>query len=413
LFLRIFYIYKKDWKKALIWRPPNNKQKKMPKLIRITTVPMSLQYLLRGQLPFMQDNGFEVLAVSANGPERQAILDDGIKHIIIPFTRKITPLQDLRCLFLLIALFHHIKPDIVHTHTPKAGLLGMLAAWICSVPVRMHTVAGLPVMEAQGMKRWILMMTEKITYACASRVYPNSEGLREYIVNQLAISNEQLTIIGKGSSNGIDTAFFSKSAELLTQASQIRLRYGTPEDAVVFSFVGRVVKDKGMHELVQAFRNVLSQRTDVYLMIVGPLEPELDPLDPEDLNFLQTNKQVIMAGFQRDVRPWLLASDVFVFPSYREGFPNVVMQACCLEVPCIVSDINGCNEIIKHEETGLVVKPKDHEALEKAMLKLKINRNFREGFKKRAREFVVMNYDQRFVWKELVKEYERQLVIRN
>jgi glycosyltransferase involved in cell wall biosynthesis len=385
----------------------------LKKLIRITTVPMSLKYLLGGQLSFMKANGFDVLAVSADGKEREAILEEGINHIIIPFTRKITPIQDLKCLIQLIRLFRKAQPNIVHTHTPKAGLLGMMAARICGVTIRMHTVAGLPVMEATGLKRWILMMTEKITYACATRVYPNSEGLREYIVNQLAISNKQLTIIGKGSSNGIDTAFFSKSPELLAQAGQIRLRYGIPEDAMVFGFVGRVVRDKGMHELVQAFRNIRKQHAHVYLVVVGPLEPDLDPLDPEDLQYLQTDSHVFMAGFQRDVRPWLLASDVFVFPSYREGFPNVVMQACCLEVPCIVSDINGCNEIIRHGSTGLIVKPKDAEVLEKAMLHLVNDPELRKAFTRKAREFVVTNYDQRFVWKELSAEYVRQLAMSN
>jgi glycosyltransferase involved in cell wall biosynthesis len=276
----------------------------------------------------------------------------------------------------------------------------------------MHTVAGLPLMEAKGLKRWILLITERITYACATQVYSNSAGLKEYIVNQLAINNEQLTITGKGSSNGIDTVFFSKSPELLAQANQIRSRYAIPEDAIVFSFVGRVVKDKGMHELVHAFKNVLRERPNAYLLVVGPLEPELDPLEPEDLDFLQTHKQVIMPGFQPDVRPWLLASDVFVFPSYREGFPNVVMQACCLEVPCIVSDINGCNEIIQHEKTGLIVPPKNEEALYTAMTRLMSDTSLRKEFGVRSREFVVNNFDQRYVWRELLREYN-QLISSN
>jgi glycosyltransferase involved in cell wall biosynthesis len=387
-------------------------RKSTAKLIRITTVPMSLKYLLGGQLSYMKANGFDVLAISADGKERVDIVNEGISHVIIPFTRKITPIQDLVCLVKLIRLFRKVQPDIVHTHTPKAGLLGMMAARFCGVRVRMHTVAGLPLMEAKGLKRWILSITERITYACATQVYPNSAGLKEYIVNQLAINNEQLTIIGKGSSNGIDTVFFSKSPELLAQANQIRSRYAIPEDAIVFSFVGRVVKDKGMHELVHAFKNVLRERPNAYLLVVGPLEPELDPLEPEDLDFLQTHKQVIMPGFQPDVRPWLLASDVFVFPSYREGFPNVVMQACCLEVPCIVSDINGCNEIIQHEKTGLIVPPKNEEALYTAMTRLMSDTSLRKEFGVRSREFVVNNFDQRYVWRELLREYN-QLISSN
>jgi glycosyltransferase involved in cell wall biosynthesis len=217
---------------------------KSPLLVRITTVPMSLHYLLRGQMTYMKANGFQVQAVSADGNERQEILKEGIEHIIVPFTRKITPVQDFICLIKLITLFRKIKPDIVHTHTPKAGLLGMMASWVCRVPVRMHTVAGLPLMEARGIKRWILLVTERITYRCATKVYPNSTGLMRFIKEQLSIKNEQLTIIGKGSSNGIDSTFFSKSEKLIAEARQIRARYGIPDDALVFSFVGRVVKDK-------------------------------------------------------------------------------------------------------------------------------------------------------------------------
>jgi glycosyltransferase involved in cell wall biosynthesis len=375
------------------------------KLIRITTVPMSLHYLLRGQLAFMQANGFEVLAVSADGNERQAILDDGIDHTIIPFTRKITPLQDIRCLFMLIVLFRKVRPDIVHTHTPKAGLLGMLAAWICRVPVRMHTVAGLPVMEAKGVKRWVLIMTERITCYCASRVYPNSLRLLHYMKEQLTISNCQLTIIGKGSSNGIDTTHYSLTDSLREQGKAIRQQYSIPDNALVFGFVGRIVRDKGIGELIEAFRKIREVRADSYLLLVGPLEQDLDPLSKEDLDFLQSGDQVIMAGFKNDVRPWLVAMDVFVFPSYREGFPNVVMQAACLAIPCIVSDINGCNEILQQEETGLLVPPKNSDALFAAMNRLADDEVLRNTFAVKAREFVVEHFDQQYVWGEMLGEY--------
>src|SRR5690242_3117643 len=155
--------------------------KDKPRLLRITTVPISLKLLLRGQLAFMQSQGFEVLAVSADGKEIQSVTEEGVNHKIVPFTRKITLIQDLICLWQLIVLIRKFRPDIVHTHTPKAGLLGMLAAWICGVPLRMHTVAGLPLVEARGFKRAVLKITERITYWCAHRLYPNSGMLKEFI----------------------------------------------------------------------------------------------------------------------------------------------------------------------------------------------------------------------------------------
>ncbi len=380
-----------------------------PRLLRITTVPISQKLLLAGQMPFFTSKGFDVLAVSASGSEIVDDHIDGIPHQVIPFTRKITPWQDLKCLFLLIRVIRQFKPDIVHTHTPKAGLIGMLAAWICRVPVRMHTVAGLPLMEKEGGLRTLLIWIEKITYACATRVYPNSTGLRDFIETNIGFRNK-LTILGNGSSNGIDTRFFSRTPELEQEARSLRVEYQIPDDAVVFCFVGRVVRDKGISELLHAFmecRRVTSSK--MKLLIVGPLEQDLDPLSDEDLKRLKEDEDIILAGYQKDVRPFMVASDVFTFPSYREGFPNVVMQACCLEVATIVSNINGCNEIIENKKTGIIVQPKDADSLSKAMLELVVHEEKRRLFAKAGREKVVRDFDQQFVWSAIERAYHQNL----
>lgn len=377
------------------------------RLLRITTVPISLHLLLKGQFRFMREQGFEVYTMSAAGKEVPEVLKEGVEHIEVPLTRKITPVQDLLCLWKMMRIMRSMRPHIVHTHTPKAGLIGMLAAWLCRVPVRMHTVAGLPLVEATGLKRLILVVTEKITYFCATGVYPNSVGLKDYMTQSLGVSRDQLKIIGKGSSNGIDTSLFKRSDDIEKQAREIRMRYGINPGDVVFSFVGRIVKDKGIGELIHAFKKLpaLQGGTKVYLLLIGPFEQELDPLHEEDYKFLHESKNVILAGFQSDVKPWIAASDIFVFPSYREGFPNVVMQACCLNVPCIVSNINGCNEIILHEQTGIVVPVKNAEAVYQAMLKLLENTSMRKSYSEAARNYIVANFDQQFVWNELLNEY--------
>lgn len=381
-----------------------------PRLLRITTVPISLKLLLSGQIPFFQGQGFDVLAVSADGKEVADLKTEGIPHRVVYMSRKITPLQDLRSLARLIRLIREFKPDIVHTHTPKAGLLGMMAAWICRVPVRMHTVAGLPVMEAQGLKRSVLIQTERITYACATHVFPNSKGLMDFIETQIA-RGRKFKIVGKGSSNGIDTSVFSPTPELTRRSSELRAQYGIQETDIVFSFVGRIVRDKGVAELISAFKKMLVEEGAHrhFLIMVGPFEQELDPLSPEDFEFLHDHPRVVLAGFQSDVRPWIKASDIFVFPSYREGFPNVVMQACCLEVPCVASDINGCNEIIAGGVTGLLVKPKDAEALYKNMHELAADATKRHNFGVQSRRFVTDNFDRQFVWASLRAEYTEAL----
>jgi glycosyltransferase involved in cell wall biosynthesis len=383
-----------------------------PRLLRITTVPISLKILLHGQLSFFQKQGFELLAVSAAGKEVEFLKQEGINHQVVAMTRKITPFQDLISLIRLVLIIRKFKPHIVHSHTPKAGLLGMIASWLCNVPMRLHTVAGLPLMETRGFTRKLLIFTERITYACATRVYSNSRGLKSFIENELN-PGTPIQMIGRGSSNGIDTAHFSPNPELQKTSQSIRDRYGIEKDDLVFSFVGRIVKAKGISELIMAFKSVSSKKstssTRLFLMLVGPFEQDLDPLSEEDYHFLNHDPHVILAGFQADVRPWVIASDVFTFPSYREGFPNVVLQACSLNVPCVVSDINGCNEIIDHGKTGLIVPAKNAVKLAEAMQLLQTDYTLRHKLAERAREFVVANFSQQYIWSELYDEYQRLL----
>jgi glycosyltransferase involved in cell wall biosynthesis len=383
-----------------------------PRLLRITTVPISLKILLHGQLSFFQKHAFDVLAVSAAGPETESLRIEGIPHQVIPMTRKITPWQDLKSLIGLIRIVRKFKPQIVHTHTPKAGLLGMLAAWLCRIPVRLHTVAGLPLMEARGNKRKLLLLTEKITYACATTVYPNSKGLLDFIQANISVRTP-MKMIANGSSNGIDTAHFRSTEELRNEAGKIRSRYHIKETDIVFSFVGRIVSDKGMSELIAAFKKLANATAGsgsrMFLLLIGGFEQHLDPLAEEDFHFLNKSPDVILAGFQQDVRPWIMASDVFVFPSYREGFPNVVLQACCLGIPAIVSDINGSNEIIHRNETGLIVPAKDVEKLFEAMKEMAADPIKRKMFSARARDFVVSRFEQQHVWNGLLSEYRLSL----
>ena len=382
----------------------------MKKLIRIPTVPHSLKVLLKGQLRFMASNGFDVKGVSSEGEElREVHENEGIAVEAITMSRKITPFQDLKSLWEMWNFLRKEKPQIVHTHTPKAGIIGMLAARLAGVPHRLHTVAGLPLMEATGTKRKILNFVEKLTYSSATRVYPNSKGLYDFILQNNFTQSNKLKIIANGSSNGIDTTFFSPDQVTEIEKVTLREKLNIQPDDFVFVFVGRIVSDKGINELIKAFselQTVENKPAGIKLLLVGGLENDLDPLNPETLAEINQNKDIISVGFQQDVRSFFAIADALVFPSYREGFPNVVMQAGAMGLPSIVSDINGCNEIIIEGENGLIIPSKNVEKLKEKMLTLAKDKNLYTKLKGNSRRMIENRYEQSVVWNALLEEYE-------
>ncbi len=420
----------------------------MKKLIRITTVPISLDKLLGRQLSFMNTH-FDVTAVSADEQELRRVASKyGVAHYHVEMTRAITPLKDSAAVWKLYRFLRKEKPEMVHSHTPKAGLVGMMAAYFAGVPVRMHTVAGLPLLEATGTKRKVLNLVEKITYAFATKVYPNSFAMRDIVISEGFCAPEKLKVLANGSSNGIDTEYFSPSAIPLVTTTALRAELGIKDDDFVFIFVGRLVGDKGINELVEAFvkgkakgfcyakefaspsvadrydrvevedkveakgeveaeSDFMRHGRNVKLLLVGPLEGDLDALLPETLEAIETHPDIISVGYQDDVRPYFAISDALVFPSYREGFPNVVMQAGAMELPAIVTDINGCNEIITEGENGLIIPVKDAAAIQQAMEKMVSDTVGYYTMKENARPMIESRYRQEVVWQALLEDYRR------
>jgi len=378
----------------------------MKKIIRITTVPISLKNLLKGQLKYMSAF-YDVIGISSSGVEIKDIeKDEGIHVIEIEMTRSITPFKDLKAVFKLYRTLKKEKPFIVHTHTPKAGTVGMLASKLAGVPHRLHTIAGLPLMEATGAKRWLLDIVEKLTYACATKIYPNSLGLKDIILKHKYTKGQKLKVIGNGSSNGIDVSYFSMDRLDLVEISKLQSRLHLLSDDIVFIFVGRLVSDKGINELITAFKKITAKFNKAKLLLVGPFESELDPLHKDTIKEIELNDNIYSLGWQTDVRPFFAISDVLVFPSYREGFPNVVMQAGALNLPSIVTDINGCNEIIKDSVNGLIIPSKDEEILYKAMMTLIENTDERETLAKASRDIICNNYKREVIWEAILQEYK-------
>lgn len=378
----------------------------MNTLIRITTIPLSLEKLLEGQLNFMQDH-YRVLAVASNEEKLSELgRTIGVETFTVDMTRKITPFQDLKSVFQLYQLFKKEKPLIVHTHTPKAGVAGMLAAKMAGVPIRLHTVAGLPLLEAKGPTRKMLETVEKITFASATKVYPNSHRIKEFLVENNFGPSEKFKVIGKGSSNGIDTLYFDPDKYTNEDRQMFRKELNIPEDHLVYVFVGRLVRDKGINELVEAFQELNKEFPNSSLLLVGPYEAGLDPLKQTTLEMIKTNSHIHEVGYQDDVRPFLACSDVLAFPSYREGFPNVVLQAGAMGLPSIVTDINGCNEIIQEDLNGTIIPVRDEAALYDSMKMMILKKDWREKMKENARKMVQDHYERDVIWKAILEEYK-------
>lgn len=379
----------------------------MPKLIRITTVPLSLKLLLAGQMKYAKDQGWEVIMVSSDGREvAQVIKNEGVQHEVIPFTRKITPFADLKCIWLLIQLFKREKPDIVHTHTPKAGLLGMIAANLAGVKIRIHTLAGIPAMAADGHKKTLLESVEKWTYSNATEVWPNSNGLRKFVIEKELCTEIKLRMIGKGSSNGVDLEKFNRESLKENHLVAATMRIMPGEDDFIILCVGRLVRDKGIEELVSAFLNSKIV-TKSKLVLLGAFEQDLDPISPETVQTIQDHPRIIQIDWSDHVAHYLALSDLLVHPSHREGFPNVILEAGAMQVPVICSDIIGNTDLITQQKTGLIFPVKDAAVLKEAMEFAFVKRDKMAQYAASLYEEIVRNYDRKFVQREIFSNYLR------
>ena len=378
-----------------------------PKLIRITTVSKSLKRLLKGQLHYMNTHGFEVIGVSS--PDEflpQVEKAENIPTYAVAMQRGISPLDDIKSVWNLYKIFKKEQPKIVHTHTPKAGTVGMFAAYLAGVPIRLHTVAGLPLMETKGIKRKILNNVEKITYQLATKVYPNSLNLKQFIIDEKLGKASKLKVIGNGSSNGIDTSVFDPATVSKEIKSELRDSLAIKPNDFVFLFIGRLVNDKGINELITAFVNLAERHADMQLVLVGNNDDNSDPLADETLEQIQNHPQIHAVGYKNNVVDYFAFADVFTFPSYREGFPNVVLQAAAMQLCSIVTNINGSNEIVEEGKNGFVIPLKDAENLGKKMKYCYQNKEQTKQMGFKSRRIILEKFERTQLWALIKKEYD-------
>lgn len=370
------------------------------KIIRTATVPTSLESFCRDQLKELSET-YEVVAVSSPLPELEIVAQrEGVRTEAVWMNRHISPIADLGSILKMYRLFRRERPWLVHSMTPKAGLVSMIAAWLARVPNRVHTFTGLIWPTSTGLKRRILMLTDRILCRCATHIIPEGNGVKSDLESH-HITSKPMKVLAYGNVRGIDLEHYNLTQEVAEEANKIRT-----EGLFTFVFVGRIVGDKGIHELIAAFKRLNAKFCDTRLILVGRAEPELDPLNEETTSEIERNPAIEAVGEQADVRHWFAASDVLVFPSYREGFPNVVIEAGAMGLPSIVTDINGSNEIIIEGENGLIIPAHNSDALYEAMKNIYQDHNLRSLLSANARRLIAERFDCHIVRKALYEFYE-------
>lgn len=375
------------------------------KLFRIAAIPFSLTSLLKGQLHYLNQY-FDVYGVASPGVQHEVLHKrEGVPSFEINIERRISIWKDLISLFQLYRLFRRETPVIIHSITPKAGFLSMAAGFFAGVPIRIHTFTGLIFPYRKGIMYYLLKNMDRLTCLFATKVIPEGEGVKKDLLLH-KVTRKSLKVMANGNVNGIDTSYFSPPKVGDNQKVELKGELGINPGDFVFTFAGRIVGDKGINELVASFKRIQEKYNQCKLLLVGHYEQELDPLKPGTKKIIEEHLAIIVAGWQNDIRPWLAISDCFVFPSYREGFPNTVLQAGAMGLPSIVTDISGSNEIIQKGVNGVIIPSRDEFVLHECMLDLLENREKREQLAANARKMIVDRYEQQYVWGELLKEYQ-------
>ena len=374
------------------------------KIIRATTVPQSLNHFCNGILRELSEK-YEVIGVSSSGKALDEVKErEGVQTIAVPMERHISLLKDLKSLVAMTRLFRKEKPYMVHSMTPKAGLICMMAGWLTSVPVRVHTFTGLVWPTSSGLRRKILMMTDKLTCACATHIIPEGEGVKNDLITG-KITKKPMRVLGYGNVMGVDMEYFSRRLEVLKLAEELNLR---DTSKFTYLFVGRIVRDKGINELVSAFDKLQEENENIRLILVGPYEDTLDPISDRSREIISNNTAIFAVGKKmgNELLAYYSVADCFVMPSYREGFPNTVLEAGAMGLPSIVTDINGSREIIVDGENGMIVPPQNEERLYQAMKVMLTSKAEREKLVSNARKMIADRFEQSFVRKCLYEYYD-------
>lgn len=386
-----------------------DENKQRIKLVHITTVPESL-FFLAGQVSYARSKGFEVHAISSHGEMLDQFKEqEGATVHAVEMPRRITPLCDLRAVFSICRILRKVRPSIVHAHTPKGGLLGTIAARLAGVPVRIYHIHGLPLMTATGWKRLLLETCEKVSCRMATQVLCVSGSIRQVAVDLRLCPPGKIKVLLGGSINGVDAAYRFNPEKVGKKAGEdVRAMYSIPDSAIVLGFIGRIVRDKGLVELTEAWRVLSDQYPDLHMIVVGPFEPQ-DPVPPDVEQALRSDPRIHLTGRDWDTPRLYSAMDIVVLPTYREGLPGVPLEAGAMELPVVATQAPGCVDAVRDTVTGILVPLKDSAALAGAIRAYIDDPELRRRHGLAGREHVLRDFRPESIWEAACDEYARLL----
>jgi glycosyltransferase involved in cell wall biosynthesis len=382
---------------------------KTVKLLHITTVPDSLGFL-KGQIGYMKTRGLEIHAISSAGEfliefaqQEQVSVDAVTMH------RSITPLQDIYAIAQLWQHLRRVRPQIVHSHTPKGGLLGTISAWLAGVPIRIYHIRGLPLMTAKGYKRFLLWWSEKVSCLLANQVLCVSYSIRDVVVSEDLCPANKVKVLLNGSGNGVDAkGQFNCDRFGENVRQETRRKYGIPEDSLVVGFVGRIVRDKGVGELVLAWKILRLEFPNLHLLVVGSFEPQ-DAVSKDVESLLKSDPRIHLTGLEWNTPPLYAAMDILTLPTYREGFPNVPLEAAAMQLPVVATQIPGCIDSVENGVTGILVPPRNIDALVDGLRTYLKDPELRCQHGQAGRDRVLQKFRQEAIWEALYQEYKQLL----
>ncbi len=384
----------------------------MPRLVHITTVPKSFLFL-RDQIRYVRERGFEVSAITSPGPELERFSRElDLEIVPIEMPRRISPLEDLEALFRIAKALRELSPDIVHAHTPKGGLLGMMGATLAGIDHRVYHMRGLPMMTATGAKRELLKWTERVSCGLAHRTIAVSHSLRNVAIDEHLTPARKIHVMLGGSGQGVEAKQRFAPERYPDARQQIRDEQGIPQDALVLGFIGRLVRDKGIVELATAWETLRARYPEAHLLIVGPFE-ERDPVPQQTRALLEEDPRVHMLGWQSETAPFYRAMDLVALPSYREGFPNVPLEAAAMELPVISTLVPGCVDAVDDGTTGALVPAGDARALTEALDAYMRDPEKRQAHGKAGRRRVLDQFDPSKIFAAIHEEIYLELLDSN